>query len=139
MKVLKSIFSFFLIGAVLFSSVGFSVSHHYCMGMLKSEKFYSPIEKCASESSHLCEMPQGDHFDHGCCDSDFIAIPGISFVKNLKDDNISFIQFEPLLFQSEFEAIIIPEFIRNDNFDPHERHYSHSGASILVLQQRFLI
>ncbi len=136
-KKLKSIFSITMIAVLLFSSVGFSVNRHYCMGMLMDESFYSIADGCGMESDDTCEEP-AESFDLGCCDDENLALAGIdviSFSKKQKD-----LLCVNIVQQSFTYVAAQPQTTNRKPFTffppPEPLPY---GRDLLVQVQRFLI
>ena len=139
-KMLKSILSVSLALALLVSSVGFSVSRHYCLGMLANESFYFlGDESCGMDDG--CESSDL-HLSNHCCQDENLAVPGIE-VKNRADHE------EQLLNPSQVSTAIIAEELVPDlnhsldskdhlaNAPPSQFH--PSGKDILIRHEQFLI
>jgi hypothetical protein len=85
MKAFKVIMSVFLVVTLLVSSVGFSVSRHYCLGMLAEESFYHlGNESCGMIDE--CDA-SGNHLSTHCCDDENLAIPGIQVQERSNEDS----------------------------------------------------
>ena len=138
MKILKTIFSFSMIAILMLSTLGFSVSRHYCMGMLVEESFYSPSDGCSDMSEDDC----GSGFemdDKGCCDDETLAVEGIQVISFLKKQ----VEFSPVIIYPSglcaFQSL--PEdqntYQKLSFFPPPEPQ--PYGRGLLVKVQRFLI
>lgn len=107
MKALRQILAFLLVPVLLWSGAGFSVSRHYCMGMLKSESFYQPAHSCTMKAEpamasadcdgNSCSAPElpatpsnpEDYqwmLELDCCQNEWLSIPGISIEKTTQHE-----------------------------------------------------
>lgn len=66
MSLVLRLWSLLMLPALLWSSMGFSVSRHYCLGLLKSERFYFSAATCAMQADTGEDHLDGEA-DHGAC------------------------------------------------------------------------
>ncbi len=136
-KKLKVIFSISMIAVLLFSSMGFTVNRHYCMGMLMDESFYAWSDACGMDAEDSCEKP-GESIDMGCCDDESLVFNGvevISFIKKQLELAPSFLAFLPNnISPSDFQTSLYEEL----SFFPPPEPLPY-GRDLLVQVQRFLI
>lgn len=137
MKKLKAILSISLVGILMFSTVGFSVHRHYCMGMLMDESFYTMTESCGDEADNHCETPS-NHIKSGCCDDENLVFSGIDVISIVKKQ----LDVGPVI------AALIPSV--SNSVEPQSTDYKllsffpppepqPYGKNLLVKVQRFLI
>ncbi len=142
MRMFQAFFTIFTAIVLVMSTVGFSVSQHYCLGMLAQESFFHlGNESCSADSDADCGA-ETNGISKQCCDDVNLSIPGIQ----VQDRNPS--EQESVALQddrtSPFSLPDFPNFgvVVNDdtNFskDPPPLHDS-TGKRILIHQQRFLI
>lgn len=137
MKKLKAILSISMLGILLFSTVGFTVSRHYCMGMLMNESFYGLSESCGMQVDDDCDNAK-ESIRMNCCDDEnlvFAGIDVISIVKNQLDATPAFIAHFPIidnLFQEQSTSYEHLSFFPPPEPQPY-------GRNLLVKVQRFLI
>ncbi len=65
--------------------MGFSVSRHYCMGIMVEENFYLITDKCDMDTDDHCPAPK-QHLQNNCCEDEIISLPGINIVKKSSND-----------------------------------------------------
>ncbi len=119
----------------MLSTVGFSVSRHYCLGMLKTERFYAPAEKCASETEHNHQEEEG--ITMNCCADEFFAIPGLQVQSQVQKEAIHSIAFiAPYSFQIPLK---VEALSNNQEFLPPSNAPPAYGRNLLIRVQRFLI
>ncbi|WP_143764623.1 HYC_CC_PP family protein [Owenweeksia hongkongensis] len=137
MKKLKAILSISLIGILLFSTVGFSVSRHYCMGMLMDESFYSISEGCEVATGDDCDNPE-ESIKTDCCDDENLIFAGIDVISIIKKQ-LDFTPALPEVFSPNF-AFTIPQNTDYKllSFFPPPEPLPY-GKNLLVKVQRFLI
>lgn len=137
MKWFKKIASLSLIVVVLFATVGFSVSRHYCMGMMVEESFYSPAHSCEMETFDEHHDGDTDHFKKNCCDDEQLIIPGIEVVNKggVKSfdltKSLALLQSDKNYSEPVFENL---DYTYTQYFPPPDE-----DQNLLVLYQRFLI
>lgn len=83
MKLFRIIVSSILSLSLLWAGAGFSVSRHYCLGMLKSESFYTQADFC---TSHSKPDSQQERCDSDCCDEEWLSIDAIEIERSVQDD-----------------------------------------------------
>ena len=138
MKALRAILSFSLIGILLFSTMGLSVSRHYCMGMLISESFYSPSNDCGMDIYDSCNNTDEVIFTAGCCEDENLVFKGIDVISVFKKqlDNTHTADLQNLTIQLD----LTPQSNRYSELSyyppPEPKPY---GTDLLVRVQRFLI
>ena len=79
MKIITKIASLLFVPIIIWSGMGFSVSQHYCLGMLKSESFYSPADKCANHQNQDSCAPKEFQFESNCCKDQNLNIKALEF------------------------------------------------------------
>lgn len=141
MKALRSIASVSLALALILSVAGFSVSRHYCLGMLAGESFYHLGNESCGMTSGTCEA-FGHQFSTHCCENENISIPGIQVDERINEDDFdspqkvnppSFITVDAIAQDIVFtKSSVFPAHAPPDGGDP-------SGRDILIHYQRFLI
>lgn len=137
MKKLQAILSISFIGVLLFSTVGFSVSRHYCMGMLMDESFYGVSEGCGMIADDDCDNNK-ESIRMNCCDDEnlvFAGIDVISIIKNKLDAAPAFIAHFPIVDNVFPDQNISYEQL---SFFPPPEPQPY-GRNLLVKVQRFLI
>ncbi len=85
---IKQISAVFLIPVLLWSGAGFSLSRHYCLGMLEEESFYFEAESCQPEAhykseskSNACNLSTiNSHKD--CCDDEWLIVAQVEVASN---------------------------------------------------------
>lgn len=123
-----------LIPVILFTSIGFSVSQHYCLGMLKSESFYTPAETCAiHESEGRCEKSQNS-CKSNCCEDQNLTIAGLEF-KRIHEQ-----QVKDLFLAALPVKLKVAQFFKtNTGQKPVKNLDLHPPENLLISYQRFLI
>lgn len=105
--ILRKFIAFGLVPALLWASMGFSISRHYCLGMLVEEHLYHSTEVCESKptmSSCHSESHSQNKAGHcqsetkGCCENIWLQIEGID-VLGFADEKLAF-----SAKQNEFKA-----------------------------------
>lgn len=127
---------------LLFATLGFSVSRHYCLGMLVKERLYAPTPvHCDMAEKATCQKtPSGEHLGHNCCDDEFWAIAGIA-VTHIPEPSFS------IETPSEQAAALPPVLVQHQDWLFAHHCFTEqntgppppSGREILVRHQRFLI
>lgn len=79
----RFILSIFLSISLLWAGAGFSVSRHYCLGMLKSESFYTQADFC---SSHADTNTKQESCDSDCCDEEWLSVAAIEIERSVQDE-----------------------------------------------------
>lgn len=69
---LKSFFAFTMSLSLLWAGMGFSVSRHYCLGMLKSESFYTQADYCQEKKSP--DHQNNESCSWNCCDEEWLSV-----------------------------------------------------------------
>ncbi len=136
-KKIRGIFSIAMIAVLLFSSVGFSVNRHYCMGMLMDESFYSLPDDCGMQTNDTCEKPASS-IDMGCCDDENLAFAGIDVISSVKKQ-LSFSPANVAPLRVSLAALSQQNSNHTKSFvfpPPEPLPY---GRNLLVQVQRFLI
>lgn len=81
---LKAIGSLLLMSMLIFSTLGFSVSRHYCQGVLVGESFYNlGNASCNSDKEDGCEDVCSYNFT--CCGQQQLNIAGIEVLRSFHD------------------------------------------------------
>lgn len=140
MQLIKYISAVFLSASILLSSMGFTVSKHYCMGMLKNVSYYSTAEKCSFEKLSCESEDEQVYSNFSCCYDQTLAIPGISIVKtDEKKVNLfpSFSISETLLSKSDLNFLTEFQIRDFEKFAPPE--HSPYQRNIIIEIQSFLI
>lgn len=140
MKAFKAIMSVSLAVALLVSSVGFSVSRHYCLGMLAEESFYHlGNESCGMTDD--CDA-SGNKLSTHCCDDENIAIPGIQVQKRTNEDiGFAVSELDVSLIHKAHGSDSLPKLNHTSTPKAHAPpdQLSPKGRDILIHHQRFLI
>ena len=141
MKVLRAILFAGMSMVVLLSSIGFSVSRHYCLGMLAEESFYHlGNESCGMLSSDCASTEES--LDAHCCENQNLSIPGIQIQDRLDDNKDLIDQEQAIVFSNNtFNSRLIifsPEIHSRLANAPPENSLPR-GKDLLIQNQRFLI
>ncbi|MEQ9262397.1 MAG: hypothetical protein RLP14_04460 [Owenweeksia sp.] len=142
----KAILSVALTGILIFATAGFSVSRHYCMGMLVEESFFDWDSGCSDQTQGVCHLQDAHHdkddsLKKNCCEDENLIINGIqvlSFSKHSISGNLNPQFFTAFLYsylRIPFSQLLDSYTFSNAPPDLLKR----SGAEILVWVQRFLI
>lgn len=124
-----------MLSVLMLATVGFSVSRHYCLGMLKTERFYAPAEKCAGEDEHHHESEESIVMD--CCADEFFAVPGLQVQSQVQENALHTIAFiAPASFQIPLKVDVLAN---NQEFLPPSNAPPKYGRDLLIHIQRFLI
>jgi hypothetical protein len=134
MQQLKKIMALLLVPVILITGIGFSVSQHYCLGMLKSESFYSPAEKCAMHENEAgCEKSQASYRSN-CCEDQNLSIAGLEFKRlNEHQGTDVFLATFPL------EVNHMQFVVTNTSQKPVQNLNLHPPEKLLIAYQCFLI
>lgn len=120
--------------------MGFSVSKHYCLGMLQDVSYYSSADKCEFEV-HSCGTSKDQIIDDfSCCSDQTLVFPGISIVKIEEKIVDLFPPFSIFNLSSKFNrSPFLSGFHLKvaDKFHPPERLFPPRKINIDI--QRFLI
>lgn len=80
-----------MVPILLWAGAGFSLSRHYCLGMLVEENFYYEAESCgmdeldASIQNHNSDCDDEIIADHdSCCDDEWINVSSVQVESNPK-------------------------------------------------------
>lgn len=89
---IRRISTLLLIPILLWAGAGFSLSRHYCLGMLVEENFYYEAESCGMESltndfdNHSSECGSEAFEDHtSCCDDEWINVASVEVETSSKN------------------------------------------------------
>jgi hypothetical protein len=141
-----------MIPTLLWAGMGFSVNRHYCLGMLKSEAFYSNAapcselvstevaEKCEKENLEACEIIE----DWSCCDSEWLNVKAVQ-VLVLKDKASSQMDERlpisaPLFFFALVKLNSLSSAVPQVKlYRPYPVPWFYNGKDILIKVSRFLI
>lgn len=149
-KRIKQFGALLLIPVLLWAGAGFSLSRHYCLGMLVEENFYYEAEACESkieQSEDDCLVSNqhtGFSIEHDdCCDDEWLNVPQVE-VKNISEDKNKElplpIELEP---QQPIELLVqatSPEVILKENIDPRINTSHKPGLSQYLAEiQSYLI
>lgn len=126
-----------MIGILLISTLGFSVSRHYCMGMLVDESYYAPSDGCGMQMNDHDDTTH-DELSTGCCDDENLVFQGIDVISSIKKQ----VDVPPSLVFS-LPCIDLDASLQS----PHYSDLSYYpppivqpyGRDLLVKVQRFLI
>lgn len=125
-----------MIGALLFSTVGFSVSRHYCMGDLVDESFYHIPQECGLDNDDHCGGDD-EHFSKNCCEDENLVFEGIDVLTTQQD------HFNPIaaaILTSPYAIVgSVEKHISKNTFPNAPPPPAESGRQILIRVQRFLI
>ncbi|MDZ7847964.1 MAG: hypothetical protein U5L96_15100 [Owenweeksia sp.] len=139
MKSCRAILSFALMGVLIGSTLGFSVSRHYCKGMLVQEHFYKmQSHGCCIDEDATCHDEQ-EQIAAKCCDEQQLSLPGIE-VKRLSTENQKFLP-KPASTTLCFTVANDPQAGLSQATDipsagpPLKPH----GKKLLIAVQRFII
>lgn len=140
MSLSKSIASVILCFSLLFSSLGFSISKHYCLGMLKDVSYFGLPEKCGSKA-HSCESFKSQYqYKHSCCLDETQVFPAIPVVKTDEKDFSLFPAFSIQIYLAENPSDYHSSDFHLKNkrkFAPPEKPIPPNN--IRIENQRFLI
>ncbi len=130
-----------MLAALMVSTLGFSVSRHYCMGNLVDEQLFAFANDCCEEKDDHCGCDE-NHQDDDCCDDETLIIEGLQIQsfqpKELAVDFSKSLELNPIV---QVNTILAPT-----TYSLLPTHYFSSsppsppsGRDILVCHQRFLI
>ena len=141
MQKLRAFLSLLSALILLVSSIGFSVSRHYCLGMLAEESFYHLGNESCGMTADACD-PAGDHLSNHCCDDENLAIPGVQVQQRVDDTEQITAANHPadLDLPQTYEVVVITDTniaVHNANAPPGHTH--PTGRDILIHFERFLI
>jgi hypothetical protein len=96
---------------VLFSSLSFGVSKHYCAGEVAAVSYFVAADGCAMEENRSsCDSPVSSHVEKkSCCETKYQFVDGNDFLQKENASLIgfdvakSFFYYSEISFQSEFE------------------------------------
>lgn len=143
MRRLQILSSLLIATALIVSTLGFSVSRHYCLGMLAEESYYHlGSESCGMDHNEDGCDEGGSHFSKQCCDDQNLSIPGLQVQERLESTQADHDQLP--------EVPSVPAGVLTADIDWHiEPALSSSGpplepihpenAKLLIRYQRFLI
>jgi len=122
----RKILSLLMAPTLLWAGMGFSLSRHYCLGLLVEEHLYHSEEICELESSRHsdCHEEHADNHssctenDNGCCEDVWLQVEGIDVINQIESNWQ--IQL-PLAVFAEFEPVF------TSSFTPH--FYTIQSAS----------
>jgi hypothetical protein len=102
---------------VLFSSLSFGVSKHYCAGEVSNVSYFLSVDGCVMEKNiSSCDTSESEGFNKkSCCETKYQFIDGNDF---LQKDIVSFItlEFDNVLFlYQEISSIDIELVSENKN------------------------
>lgn len=141
MRKLRAFFSILFATTLLLSSIGFSVSRHYCLGMLAEESFYHLGSESCGMTQDACDTTDNQMSTH-CCEDQNLSIPGIQVQNRIGEDDADIAENSDSLPSCSVTEIDIDARFKNAiGFVPHAPPEGHhpSGKDILIHYQRFLI
>ena len=143
MRKLQVLSSIIIASVLIVSTLGFSVSRHYCLGMLAEESFYHlGSETCGMEYEDDGCDTQGSHYSNHCCDDEILSIPGLQ-VQERQDspENGKNLVLEITSVPVAYEALR-EEWMHEIQFtsgSPPFQPVHPNGTGLLIRYQRFLI
>lgn len=141
---IKQISAVLLIPVLLWSGAGFSLSRHYCLGMLEEESFYFEAGSCQPEAhykseskSEACDLSTiNSHKD--CCDDEWLIVAQVEVESNDRTENPSYKSAGKQDFNLSKAHSEGSNLLLNPNYRllPSERQYlaSDSGHTPLLSQ-----
>ena len=104
-SMLRTIFSFFLLGLIIISSTGFTMSVHYCQNNLKGISLFGEAKSC-HEQKATCPLHQKEKKDD-CCQNKTITFKSLDNDYNSVDVQIISNLSLNLPKEAEFELLKI--------------------------------
>lgn len=144
MKWFRGILSLAMAISLILSTIGFSVSRHYCLGMLAEESFFHlGDESCGMEDHGLSDCGEEANFtDYDCCADDNLSIPGLQIQNRDRSEASVSISDRTLPNDSYYQATNSWTALDSNLADlanaPPDTN-PKAIHNILILQQRFLI
>lgn len=122
MDVLRQLSKVTLALLVLFSSMGFTESRHYCMGELQSVSLFMHAVDCHKSNESPCRNKNNNNSKKGCCENKVVIIKGQNLETSV-DHTINWLpelNFAPILLHINYlvETAEDKGFVHYYNFHP---------------------
>lgn len=143
MKVWHKILSLFLIPTLLWAGMGFSLSRHYCLGMLVDEAWYYVSESCERHSDFELKTEScRENIEESltCCSDSWLSVAALSIQSSSQKELSSKCISTSHYLKPNSGAIINTPYAASEiDFLKKSSPPLTEGTDILIQYQRLLI